>query len=161
MTCFTAGDIFDVAEAIERNASEFYREAAGRSSDEETKKLLLHIASAEDGHLKTFQHMREPLSTDDGILVYEADSRSVMYLQTMADARGWEGRKSPLEELSGEETPRQIIEIALNSENESVAFYSGLRSLVLTEADKETVEKIILEELGHISALLKKLKSLG
>lgn len=161
MTCFTADDIFDVAESMERNASEFYREAAERASDEATRKVLLHVASAEDEHLEVFQRMRRKSRTEEGMLVYEADDRSATYLQTMADARGWEGRKSPFEDLSGQETPREIIEIALNAENESVAFYCGLKSLIATEADEEMVEKIILEELGHISVFLKKLKSLG
>ena len=38
---FNAFEIFEMAEEIERNGAEFYREAAGRSSDEETKKVLL------------------------------------------------------------------------------------------------------------------------
>lgn len=161
MTCFTADDIFDIAEAIEKNASDFYREASERTSDEETKRVLLHIASAEDGHLNIFQRMREESVGSDGIILEEADSRSVTYLQAMADARGWEGRKSPLEELSGEETPVEIFRIALNSENESVVFYSSLKSLISTRSDRELVEKIILEELGHVSVFLQKLKSLG
>ncbi|MHC4510703.1 MAG: hypothetical protein ACYTAO_17400 [Planctomycetota bacterium] len=34
MTCFTADDIFEIAEAIERNASEFYRQRSERLSSE-------------------------------------------------------------------------------------------------------------------------------
>lgn len=161
MTCFTADDIFDIAETIERNASDFYRETSEKTSDEETKQVLLHIASAEDGHLKIFQRMREQSADPDGIIVEETDSRSATYLQAMADARGWEGRKSPLEELSGEEAPAEIFKIALNSENESVVFYSSLKTLVSSQSDREIVEKIILEELGHVSVFLQRLKSLG
>lgn len=159
MTCFTANDIFDVAESIERNASEFYRETSERISDEATRKVLLDVASLEDGHLKIFQRMRRKFHHEEGVFIYELDDRSAMYLQTMADARGWEGRKSPLEELSGQETAREIIEIALNAENESVAFYCGLKNLVATQTDREIVEKIILEELGHISVFLQRLRS--
>ncbi|UCC97130.1 MAG: ferritin family protein [Phycisphaerales bacterium] len=161
MTCFTADDIFDIAEAMERNASEFYHQTSEKASDEQTRQVLLHIASAEDKHLKIFQCMRETFVAQHGIVVEEADNRSAMYLQAMADARGWEGRKSPLEELSGEETPAEIFRIALNSENESVVFYSGLKALVSTQSDRQIVEEIILEELGHVSVILQKLKSLG
>lgn len=161
MTSFTADDIFDIAETIERNASEFYRQTSEKTSDEDTKQVLLQIASAEDGHLKIFQRMRKKCIRPDGIIVEEADHRSAMYLQAMADARGWEGRKSPLEELSGAETPAEIFRIALNSENESVVFYAGLKALVSTQSDRQIVEEIILEELGHVSVFLQKLKSLG
>ena len=157
---FTADEIFEMAIEIERNGVVLYREAAERSSDKKTKRMLLEMAETEDGHLETFRRMREGLGSENGAAIFDPDNRSVMYLQTMADARGWEGKISPTQELSGSETTRQIIEIALNSEKESVVFYFGLKDLVPVKADKDTVEEIIIEELGHISELLKMLKSL-
>lgn len=157
---FTAEEIFEMAEEIERNGAAFYREAAAISSDNDTKQLLSDMAVAEEGHLKIFQHMREGLAAQEDTAKIDSERRSSMYLQTMADARGWEGRLSPTQELTGNETAGDIIEIALNSEKESVVFYFGLKDLVSTSAGKEKVENIIIEELGHISALLKKLKSL-
>ncbi|MHC4426025.1 MAG: ferritin family protein [Planctomycetota bacterium] len=158
---FTADEIFEIAEEIEGNAVEFYGEAAERSSDEDTKKLLLEMAAIEDEHLKTFQHMRKQLGAEEEMSAFDPDKRSAMYLQSMADARTWEGRISPMQELSGNETTRQILEIALDAEKEMVVFYSGLKDLASSKAGKDQVEQIIIEELGHISVLLKKLKSLG
>jgi rubrerythrin len=158
---FTADEIFEMAEEIERNAVEFYGEAAERSSDEDTKKLLLEMAAIEDEHLKTFQHMRKQLGAEEEMAAFDPDKRSAMYLQSMADARTWEGRISPMQELSGNETTRQILEIALEAEKEMVVFYSGLKDLASSKTGKDQVEQIMIEELGHISALLKKLKSLG
>jgi len=157
---FTADEIFEMAEEIERSGAAFYREAAAISSDDDTKQLLSDMAAAEEEHLKNFQHMRKRLGAQEDMAMIDSDRRSSMYLQTMADARGWEGRLSPTQELSGNETASDIIEIALNSEKESVVFYFGLKGLVSTSAGKEKVEEIIIEELGHITALLKKLKSL-
>ena len=157
---FTADEIFEMAEEIERNGAAFYREVAAISSDNDTKQLLSDMAAAEDEHLKIFQHMRKSLGDQEDMAIIDSDRRSSMYLQTMADARGWEGRLSPTQELSGNEIASDIIEIALNSEKESVVFYFGLKDLVSTSAGKEKVEDIIIEELGHITALLKKLKSL-
>jgi rubrerythrin len=78
----------------------------------------------------------------------------------MADARGYEGKITPTKELTGNETTKEIIEIALNSENESVVFYLSLKDLVPVNAGRDKVEAIIIEELSHITTLLKKLKSL-
>ncbi len=158
---FTADEIFEMAEEIERNGAVFYREVATTFSDDETKQLLSDMAAVEEEHLKIFQQMRIRLGAEEDMAIIDSDRRSSMYLQTMVDARGWEGRLSPTQELSGNETARDIIEIALNSEKESVVFYFGLKALVSTSAGKEKVEEIIIEELEHISALLKKLKSLG
>ena len=158
---FTADEIFEMAEETERNAAEFYRQAAERCSNEETKKLLLDMSATEDEHLETFQNMREKLAAEEGLSIFDPLGRSAMYLQAMADARTWEGRISPMQDLSGNETAKEIIEIALGAEKEMVVFYVGLKDLVYFNAGKEKVEEIIIEELEHISALLKKLKSLG
>jgi rubrerythrin len=159
---FNANEIFEMAEEMERNGAKFYRKAAQNTSDKQTKQMLLDMADMEDGHLATFQEMREQLSGQEkGWTVFDPDNQSVLYLQTMADARGYEGKISPSKELTGSETPKEILETALNSEKESVVFYFGLKNLVPPKAGRDKVEAIILEELSHITTLLKKLKSLG
>ncbi len=158
---YTADEIFEMAEEAERNAAEFYREAAERCSNEETSKLLLDMSATENEHLETFQNMREKLSAEEEMLISDPLGRSTMFLQAMADARTWEGRISPMQDLSGNETAKEIVEIALEAEKEMVVFYVGLKDMVYFKSGKDKVEEIIIEELGHISALLKKLKSLG
>ncbi len=158
---FNANEIFEMAEEMERNGAKFYRKAAENASDKETKQMLLDMADMEDGHLKTFEKMREQLSGQEkGWTVFDPDNQSVLYLQAMADARGYEGKITPMKELTGSETPREILETALNSEKESVVFYFGLKELVPAKAGRDKVEAIIIEELGHITTLLNKLKSL-
>lgn len=158
---FKAEEIFEIAEEIENNGAKFYRQAAEKV-DYETKKFLLDMAEMEAEHLVIFREMKKSLSeAEKGQSVYDPDEQSIQYLQTMADARGWEGRISPMKELTGQESIKEIIEIALNSEKESVIFYFGLKSLVPVKAGRDKVEKIIIEELGHISTLIKKLKATG
>ena len=158
---FNANEIFEMAEEMERNGAKFYRKAAQNASDNQTKQMLLDMADMEDGHLKTFEEMREQLSGQEkGWTIFDPDNQSVLYLQAMADARGYEGKITPTKELAGDETPREIFETALNSEKESVVFYLGLKGLVPVRAGRDKVEEIIIEELSHITTLLKKLKSL-
>ncbi|MHC4110914.1 MAG: ferritin-like domain-containing protein [Planctomycetota bacterium] len=158
---FNANEIFEMAEEIERNGAKFYRKAAANSPDKETKQMLLGMAVMEDEHLKTFEQMRKGLSGQEkGWTVFDPDNQSALYLQAMADARGCEGKITPTKELTGKETPKEIVEIALNSEKESVVFYFGLKGLVPVKAGREKVEAIIIEELGHITMLLGRLKNL-
>ena len=158
---FNANEIFEMVEEIERNGARFYRKAAQNASDKQTKQMLLSLADMEDGHLKTFEEMRGQLSSQEkGETVFDPDNQSALYLQAMADARGYEGKITPTKELTGNETTKEILEIALNSEKESVVFYFGLKGLVSVEAGRDKVEAIILEELSHITTLLNKLKSL-
>lgn len=157
---FNADEIFEMAEQIERNGAKFYRQAAKNTSDKQTKQMLLGMADMEDGHLNTFEKMRTELSgREKGWSTFDPDNQSALYLQAMADARGYEGKITPTKELTGKETTKEIIEIALNSENESVVFYLTLKDLVPAKAGRDKVEAIILEELSHITSLLKKLKT--
>ena len=157
---FDIDEIYEIAESIERNGAKFYRQAAQKSSDEETKKMLLDLAAMEDNHLEIFQQMRKQLSEQEKTLVFDPDDQSALYLQAMADSRGWEGRISPTKELTGNETIKDILEIALNAEKESVVFYFGLKGLVSGKTGKNKAEEIIIEELSHITTLLNKLKFL-
>ena len=158
---FNANEIFEMAEEIEKNGAKFYRKAAENASDKQTKKMLLNMADTEVQHLRTFQKMRTQLSENEKeSTIFDPDNQSALYLQAMADARGYEGKITPTKELTGRETSKEIIETALNSEKESVVFYFGMKSIVPPKSGRDKIEAIILEELGHISTLLENLKSL-
>ncbi|MFC1675639.1 ferritin family protein [Planctomycetota bacterium] len=159
---FNADEIFEMAEEIEKNGAKFYRKAAENVSDKDIEKLLLELAVTEDGHLQTFRQMRQQLSGPEKTQnTFDPDSEAALYLQAMAEARGYEGKKSPTVELTGKESVKEVFEIALNAEKESVVFYFGLKSLVSEKAGKDKVEKVITEELSHITTLLSQLKALN
>lgn len=158
---FNADEIFEMAEQIERNGAKFYREAAENCSDAETKKMLVDFAVMEEGHVQTFQQMRSELGeAEKAETTYDPDHEAAMYLKTMAEAHGSEGKVSPTVKLSGDETIEEIIKIALNAEKESVVFYVGLKVLVSEKAGADKVESVIHEELLHIALLNQKLAAL-
>ncbi len=158
---FNADEIFEIAEQIERNGVKFYRKAADNAPDKEIKQMLLEMADMEAGHLGTFEHMRRHLTRrEKAETVFDPDNEASLYLQTMAEAHGSEGRKSPTEELTGTESIEEILKIALNAEKDSVIYYFGLRSFVPPKAGRDKVAAIIAEEIEHITTLNRKLASL-
>ena len=86
-------------------------------------------------------------------MVFDPDNEAAMYLRAMADRRGTEGRISPTENLTGNETVGQLLKIAVNAEKDSVVFYVSLKDLVPTDAGKNKVEAIIKEEISHLLIL--------
>jgi len=158
---FSADEIFEIAEEIERNGAKFYRKAAEGAADNETRRYLLDMAAMEDGHLQTFTEMRQQLSAAEReVVTFDPENEAALYLDAMADSHGTEGKKSLSEELTGDESIAEIVKIAIRAENDSVVFYSGLRSLVTDAAGKDKVDKIIAEELSHIASLTNKLREL-
>ena len=155
---FNADEVFEMAIEIERNGAKFYRQAAEKAADADTKKFMLDMAVMEDGHEDIFKDMRGKLTADAKLPVtYDPDNQAAMYLQTMADGKGYEGKISLDIPLSGDESMEEIINIAIGAERNSVVFYVGLKSLIKTETSRAQVDKIIAEEMGHIAILQQKL----
>jgi len=158
---FNADEIFEMAEQIERNGARFYREVAENTKNKKTKKMLLDMADMEDGHLHTFKQMKKSLGPNEKVqTVFDPDNESVLYLQAMADAHGYEGRVGPTKKLTGKETMDEIFKTAIDAEKNSVAFYVGLKDLVPAQAGKDKGEATIKEEMGHIAVLSKELAAL-
>ena len=158
---FSADEIFEMAEEIERNGAKFYRKAAEKAGGADIKECLLNMAAMEEAHLEIFAAMRKTLTDPEKeVMTYDPDNEAALYLDAMAASHGTEGKKSPTDELTGRESIREIVQIAIGAEKDSVVFYSGLKSLVTSPASLEKVEKIIAEELSHLATLTKKLRQL-
>jgi rubrerythrin len=158
---FNADEVFEMAEEIERNGAKFYREAAANASDRQIKDMFLRMAAMEDGHLRTFQEMRQGLRDQEkGGTVFDPYDEASQYLQALADSKGFEGMRSPTQKLTGKESTRELLDIAINAEKNSVLYYVGLKDLVPTEAGRDKVEVIIREEVGHVADLRRHLNAL-
>jgi rubrerythrin len=147
---FNADEIFEMAEEIERNGAKFYRKAAKNASDKQIKNTLLKFAAMEDAHEVTFAAMRAEIQSE---ISYDPEGVAALYLKAIADANGFEGKVSPDEELTGNESIEEVIKIALRAEKESVAFYVGLKDIVAADDGKARVDAIIKEEMVHVTQL--------
>jgi rubrerythrin len=124
--------------------------------------MLLGMATMEDGHEKGFKEMRTELTdADKEQITFDPQGEAELYLQTMADSHGTEGKKSIDAELTGKETIEEILEIAVNAEKDSIIFYLSMKKLVPSQAGKDKVDDIIAEEIGHITILGNQLALLG
>lgn len=158
---FNADEIFEMAEEIERNGAQFYREAAEKAEDKDVKKMLLSLADMEAGHEKTFAQMRRELTTEEKEqTTFDPDNQVAEYLRTMADFHGTEGKAGPTDKLTGRESMPEILKIALQAEKNSIAFYVGIKDMVSSKAAKQRVQAIIVEEMAHVSTIGGKLQSL-
>ena len=151
---FNASEVFEMAIVAERNGVKFYRKAAENAADSDIKQLLLNFASMEAQHELTFTAMKKDFEAQVATETpYDPDGVAVAYLQAIADAKSWEGKAGPDQELTGDESIEDIISIALVAEKEAVAFYAGLKEIVQTADGQSKVDAIIREEMGHVAQL--------
>ncbi len=158
---FNADEVFEMAEQIERNGAKFYKEAATKAPDRRIKDMFLRLAAMEDTHLRIFQQMRTTLSDQEkGGTTFDPEGEASLYLQALADDRGFEGMKGRNIKLTGKESTRELLEIAINAEQNSILYYVGLKEMVPTEVGRDKIEAIIREEVGHAAELRRQLAAL-
>jgi rubrerythrin len=152
---FNADEVFEIAEQIERNGAKFYREGAEKIIDADKKKLLLELAEMEDEHENTFKKMRSELTTDEKVITtFDPDGEAERYLRALADTRVFYDKKIDATSME------KILKSAITAEKDSIVFYLGIKEVVPVNLGKEKLDKIIKEEMNHISLLSKELLSL-
>ena len=155
---FNADEIFEIAEQIEQNGASFYRRASTLVKDADTRELLLELAAMEDQHLATFQSMRAALSKRDWKPTFDPNGEAEMYLRAIADVQIFNVKEDPATMLSGDETPREMLGLAIDREKDSVIFYQELREIIPPKLGKDRLDRIIGEELRHITILNEELR---
>ena len=155
---FNAFEIFEIAEQIEQNGTNFYIRAAELFDDPETCQMFLRLAEWEKQHEQTFARMKQQLSEKD------QQQRSPEPDDLLSDPRIMAGlavfgiRSHPERELYGRQSRMDILRRAVEKEKDSIVFYHGLKEFVPAEADKQKIDDIIKEEMKHIVILDQSLK---
>ena len=157
---FNSDEIFEMAEQIERNGAKFYRKAAQNLTDAQGRKLLLDLASMEDQHLKIFIEMQTKLThREKEEMIFDPDQEAAMYLQAMADGHVFNIKADPATLIDKSSSVNNIFKTAIEFEKDSIIFYVGLRDMVPLEGEKNKIDAIIREEMGHIAILNRKMAS--
>ena len=150
-------DVVAIAESFEASAAETYRRAAAGAARPEVRQALLGLAEMEDKHLRAFRELRRLLAARPNPSGPEGRDAELLEAWLARDVfEGAEARRSP---SAGSDTVEGWLESAVEMEKDSIAFYSGMRSLL--EGDQRTVlETIIDEEVYHLASLSYLLRTL-
>jgi len=163
---FSADEIFEMAEQIERNGARFYRKMAENISDKSIRELLLDFAAMEDDHERVFASMRADLSDKEREPnVFDPGDEAALYLRALADLRVFNEKAEDgfvlSEDLPEKEKGIKVFREAINQEKDSIVFYLGMKGLVPENLGREKIDSIIKEEMKHIRLLSNKLASLN
>ena len=152
---FTADDVFEMAEQLERNGAKFYQDAAATIEGEEAKQLLVKLADMEIDHEKTFKQMRSDLAAaEKQSTVFDPEGEAILYLRALADTRVFFQKEIDTTSM------KEILKAAIEAEKDSIVFYLGMKEMVPESLGKGRLDHIIKEEMGHIRLLSKELVAL-
>jgi rubrerythrin len=150
---FNAFEVFEIAEQIERNGTNFYIRAAELFDDPKTCQMFLNLAEWEKEHERTFARMKQQLSEQNRHANTPRPDNLLPDPRVMAGMAVFGIRSDPAEELHGRQNETDIIRRAVEKEKDSIVFYHGLKEFVPAGPDKNKIDDIIKEEMRHIVIL--------
>jgi len=158
---FSADEVFEMAEQIERNGAKFYRKAVEGASSAQSRELLLDLAQKEDKHLAVVVELRSRLGQNAAVpTVFDPYGEAPLYLRAMADTHVFVN--TPGEDLlSGQETAEQVLNLALGFEKDTITFFLGMKEIVPERLGKPEIDRLIKEEMNHVVILKRALAELG
>ena len=158
---YSADEIFEMAEQIERNGAKFYRKAAELAQRADVRDLLTSLAKMEDGHEAMFISLRENLPNEASQpSVFDPYGETSLYLQAAADSHVFNVRKDVRELLTGKETAEEILNMAIGFEKDSIVFFLGMRDMVPENMGKKEIGILVEQEMTHLADLSKQLAAL-
>ncbi|MBD3346645.1 MAG: hypothetical protein GF401_16440 [Chitinivibrionales bacterium] len=158
---FSADDVLGRAIEVENKACAFYRSAAENVENEEMQGLFGYLSDMEKEHSRIFRELREGLSEDEKkVQPLDPGNEMFYYLEGMQDLHAWESKIAERFGIKTPENAKDILQIALNAEKETVYFYTFLKDYVPEGQGRTKVETIIREEMRHAGILQKNLKAM-
>ena len=159
---FSAAEVLEMAEKIERDGANFYRTAAERFDNPHIRQLFTELAAWENKHEEVFATMREQLTrTDEKSGDLDSDEDLSLYLRAMRGLDVFGGKTDTPEKLTGNESMKDILKKAIDKEKHSIVYYNALKAFVAPETDKEKINDIIREEMRHIRILNESIEGLA
>ena len=103
--------------------------------------------------------MREQLSgQDDEDSNIDSDDDLSLYLRAMEGLDVFKTTKDTIDELTGNERIKDVLELAQGKEKDSIVYFLALKAFVPTETGKRKIDDIIKEEIRHIAILNRSIK---
>ena len=141
-------EVLNIAINMEEAGYLFYSLAMKKSKSEQMRKIMGDLARMEHEHKHFFAQTLEKMSEEviesdylsDDVSLYLSSVLSNPYLSTKEEIEGF------IEHNSLE----KILDYAVGTERDAVAFYSELFGVLISQEGKNTLQKIIDEEKSHI-----------
>ncbi len=151
---FNADEIYNIAEQIERNGQKFYTDSAQRVSEPIAKEVLQDLAEMEVGHLKTFKALHAALSEQAREeITWDPDGQAGAYLKAAADSHVFKTDADPSSLLKNNSDAREILELALQFEKDSVIYFLAFAEVVPEQLGKSDVLGLAKQEQNHIALI--------
>lgn len=148
-----------IAAEMERRGGEFYRHASRIAKKSDAKQLLTKLADEERIHELEFGKLDAQLRRDRGEEDEQYyDEEVSAYLSAVAAEVVFSGGLIGLAKDHGIESPEAILKNAIQSEKDSILFYSEMILQARSDEARRVFREIVRQEKFHLNQLQKMLQ---
>ncbi|MDD5258938.1 MAG: ferritin family protein [bacterium] len=152
-------EAYDVALNLEEEGINFYESCADKSKNAESRHIFRQLASEEREHFDTFKKLQNALGvTLNKPLGQNEEVRQ--YLANLVRPGIFYDLKSIPSESLAALTEYEAIHIGIQTEKDSILFYTETWQNSVNSKGKKAFKKIILEERRHLNILIERLMNL-
>ena len=157
----TAQEVFVLAKEIEIKAEQFYLQAAGAAGDLITQQLFLSLAVMEKLHGQVFDGMGA--SGGDGRLEATTPDKDKFrrIWPLLAGTMVQDIDKELPKFFKGRRSSQEILRAAMDFERDTIVLFYGIKEMMNRPADRQRLDDIMKEEMGHLISLGSQLACLG
>jgi rubrerythrin len=134
-----------------------YADLAAKQENPAVKDELMALSQMEADHAEMFVKMRRQLPEDMRTAVFDPNDQAALYLQAIADSSIAEGSPEVAAMMTGKESFKDVLKLAVELEKQAILFYLGIKDMVPERLGKDMVERIIKEEQSHVVMLSNRL----
>jgi rubrerythrin len=139
-----------IALEMEKRGQTFYAHALRLAKRPEAKELLTRLAEEEQVHCKRFAAL---LNEAEAAAGEDYDEEASSYLSAIAAEIAFPGGLMALGMENGFNDPVKILLSGIQSEKDSILFYSEMLRHTMDESVKAAFGEIVREESGHLCDL--------
>lgn len=147
-----------IAVEMERRGVEFYRRAARLTKSEGIVRMLEDLAAEEESHRRDFARILEEQCAGrsaEAAVCYSGETSA--YLSAIAADIVFPGGLMEVNRRGGFDSLSAILTTAIDSEKNSILFYTELRDLTGDEGAKNAFGSVISQEKVHLARLQQQL----
>ncbi|MBN1983055.1 MAG: ferritin family protein [Chitinivibrionales bacterium] len=147
---YSAEEIYDIGIQIEINGREFYKSAAKKTADPDTKRLCNDLGNWEEKHVEIFERLKEEFCSNEKDALLDLDQQQYLYLKATADNHIFLKTLDIAALVAQCKNPVEILEMALKFEKDSVVLYLSMSDLVPEKLGRSHIAELVNEELRHV-----------
>ena len=148
---FSIQEIIEIAIEIEKNGEAFYRTLVESANTARLRDLFKYLSEEEKKHKVRFEEILKSVGGYQISEIYYA-TEYMGYMKALADERVFTKDVFAPDIVKNLKSSKEAIDLAIGFEKDSIIFLHEMQNMI-NDPEKETVQRLLNEERGHIRRL--------